>query len=373
MIRLKRWGILWLLLMSALGRPGTSFPAEEEPRLIEALMGAGKTVNINGRAWTSDLGAMVFHDQKVYVLTGDTMGLGIFSPNALATTTDLDARGGLNLRWSTGLDGNPKMFFPRIEPDSTVPAGAVSLNGILYVFLMDVIHWKDIPDPDMRARSVLIKSTDNGQSFSQVWLGAEDDKFVNISPVLGSHPSLPGRQVVYLFGSGKYRNSPVYLAYAETGDLEFPGRYLYFTGLQNGAPQWTLGQDGAQPVVRGVKVGELSVAWNDYFQKYLLGFFDFGGQPYGFYLRRAAQPWGPWPEGRLAFNGEEKPDWYQAGWGGPYGGYLLRELDRDGGRTVYFTLSLWTPYNIFLMEIDLDRVFRKGGNRKLLVTESCLE
>jgi len=25
------------------------------------------------------------------------------------------------------------------------------------------------------------------------------------------------------------------------------------------------------------------------------------------------------------------------------------------------------------MEIDLDRVFRKGGNRKLLVTESCLE
>jgi len=40
---------------------------------------------------------------------------------------------------------------------------------------------------------------------------------------------------------------------------------------------------------------------------------DFGGQPYGFYLRRAAQPWGPWPEGRLAFNGEEKPGWYQAG------------------------------------------------------------
>jgi len=101
--------------------------------------------------------------------------------------------------------------------------------------------------------------------------------------------------------------------------------------------------------------------------------FDFGGQPYGFYLRRAAQPWGPWPEGRLAFNGEEKPDWYQAGWGGPYGGYLLRELDRDGGRTVYFNLSLWTPYNIFLMEIDLDLVFRKGGNRKLLVTEGCLE
>jgi hypothetical protein len=363
MIRVKTWGVLLLLAALAWARPGFGFPADKKPRLVEMLMGAGKTVNLNGRYWTSDLGVLVFHNQKVYVLTGDTMGLGIFSPNALATSSDLDAHDGFSLRWSTLLDGNPKMFFPRIEPDSTVPAGAISLNGVLYVFMMDVTHWKDIPDPETRARPLLIKSSNNGESFSQVWLGMEDDKFINIAPVLGEHPTDPGHQVVYLFGSGKYRDAPVCLAYAEPGDIEFPNRHLYFKGLQDNLPQWTFSQNEAVPVVRGVKVGELSAVWNEYLQKYLLAFFDFGAQPYGLTLRAAAKPWGPWPEGKLVFDGTAKHDWYELGWGGPYGGYLLRELNCDAGRTVYFTLSLWTPYNIFLMELDLGRLFGKGTTR----------
>jgi hypothetical protein len=111
------------------------------------------------------------------------------------------------------------------------------------------------------------------------------------------------------------------------------------------------------------KGGELSAAWNNFLQKYLLVFFDFGARPCGFYLRTADEPWRSWSSGRMSFDGSEKHDWYQTGWGGPCGGYLLRDLTRDGGRTVYVTLSLWTPYYIFLMEMDLGQLFSKVKTR----------
>jgi len=335
--------------------------AEEASRLIEALMGPGKTENINGRPWTADLGVMAYHSQKVYILAGDTIGLDIFSPNSIATSTDLQPQDGFSSRWNTYLNGNPVPFFPRIDPDSTVPAGALSLNGILYVFMMDVTHWGDLSDLETRARPALIKSTDNGAHFSLIWLGLEESKFVNIAPVLGPHPADSSRQVVYFFGSGKYRESPVYLAYAEIGDIEYPNRYFYYKGLQNNTPLWSPIQNEAVPIVSGVKVGELSVAWNDYLQKYILAFFDFAGSPYGFYFRISDKPWGKWSTRKLIFDGTQKPDWYETGWRGPYGGYLLRELSRESGRIIYFTLSLWIPYNIFLMELDLREVFAKKG------------
>ena len=357
----RRERILFPILAAALvlGYPLSSRSAQDAARMIEPIMGSGKTVNAAGRAWSSDLGIMVFHGGRVFVLTGDTMGLGVFSPNSLAWTTDTDASNGLSLHWSTYLDGNPKPFFPRIDPDSTVPAGACSVNGVLYVFMMDVTHWADIPDPDTRARPVLIKSTDNGASFSSVWLGTETSKFINTAPILGPHPTVASRQVVYLFGSGRYRNSSVYLAYAELEDIEFPNRYQFFKGLQNGVPQWTSLESQAVPVVSGVKVGELSIAWNNYLHQYLLAFCDGLAAPYGFYLRASPKPWGPWSAGKLAFDGSVAHDWYESGWRGVYGGYLLSELTADSGRKAYFTISLWVPYNIFLMEVAVDRLFQK--------------
>jgi hypothetical protein len=54
MIRVKTWGVLFLLAALAWARPGFGFPADTEPRLVvEMLMGAGQTVNLNGRYWTS--------------------------------------------------------------------------------------------------------------------------------------------------------------------------------------------------------------------------------------------------------------------------------------------------------------------------------
>jgi len=337
------------------------FPTKQENvRMISRLMGRGKTMTKTGEVWEGDLGVMFTHKKKLYLLIGDTIGSEIFSPNTIAYTEDRNAKDGLDFTWMTKNDGSPKEFFPIIHPDSTVPAGAISVNGIIYVFMMDVTHWGDKTDPVTHARSILIKSEDDGKTFSSVWKGKVDSKFVNISPIISAHPFDPDKKALFLVASGPYRNSPIYLAFTDIDKIEKKESYLYFTGIKNNLPQWSKNINDAIPVVKGVKVGELSVQWNSYLNQWLLAYFDYthGSR---MYFRKAPHPWGPWSDPVLVFSGSEKYDWYKTeqtrkgpvDWGGPYGGYLLPE----SGRIVYFTLSLWIPYSIFLMEADLQEIF----------------
>ncbi|HEC95834.1 MAG TPA: DUF4185 domain-containing protein, partial [Euryarchaeota archaeon] len=207
------------------------FPSKPETqdrvRMISRLMGRGKTMTKTGEVWEGDLGVMFTHKKKLYLLIGDTIGSEIFSPNTIAYTEDRNAKDGLDFTWMTKNDGSPKEFFPIIHPDSTVPAGAISVNGIIYVFMMDVTHWGDKTDPVTHARSILIKSEDDGRTFSSVWEGRVDSKFVNISPIVSTHPFDPDKKALFLVASGQYRNSPIYLAFTEIYKIEERNSYLY--------------------------------------------------------------------------------------------------------------------------------------------------
>jgi len=341
------------------------FPSEpksqDKVRMICHLMGRGKTMTKTGEVWEGDLGVMFIHDERIYLLAGDTIGSEVFAPNAIAYTEDHDPKEGLDFTWMTKNDGSPKEFFPIIQPDSTVPAGAISVNGVIYVFMMEVTHWGDKTDIVTHARSILIKSEDDGKTFSSVWEGRVDSKFVNISPIVSTHPLNQKEKAIFLVASGQYRNSPIYLAFTAIDKIEERESYLYFSGLEEDMPQWSNNIVDAVPILRGVKVGELSVQWNSYLNQWLLAYFDYH---YGnnMYFRKAPHPWGPWSEPELVFSGSEKYDWYKTeqtrkgpvNWGGPYGGYLLPESEDS---IVYFTLSLWIPYSIFLMEANLQEIF----------------
>lgn len=357
-----------------------SLNVQDLTRIICPLMGEGKTSSLDGDVWTGDLGVMFKHQGKGYIMTGDTGGGENFAPNVLGFFTNniLSAYQGVGLsnpglandqqslpcpeiNWQTKTNGGPEEYFPLIEPDSTVPAGAIGLDNTIYVFMMDVTSWTE----PATARSILVKSKDNGQTFDFIWKWNIDNKFVNISPIVGPDPVDPTKEVVYLVGSGKYRQSPVYLAYVEKKDIEDRTKYKYFKSLQNNIPQWSNNEAEAMPIVDNVKVGELSVQWNYYLKQWLLAFFDYNAS--NLYFRAAKYPWGPWSEPKLVYSGTEVYDWYgyrvdrfgkQQTWGGAYGGYLLTGLTRQSGRLVYFVLSLWNPYNIFLLETDLAKVFK---------------
>jgi len=67
------------------------------------------------------------------------------------------------------------------------------------------------------------------------------------------------------------------------------------------------------------------------------------------------------------WDGTTFPLWMKPGWGGPYGGYLVpgysttNLVDEETRATssassdkyAYWTLSLWTPYRVFQMKVDL--------------------
>lgn len=60
-------------------------------------------------------------------------------------------------------------------------------------------------------------------------------------------------------------------------------------------------------------------------------------------LREAPEPWGPWSDPITVVTR-----------GGPYtgcyGAYLYPAFFENNGETIYFNMSLWGPYNVFLMK-----------------------
>lgn len=358
------------------------------PKLICQLMGEGKTDTSNGESWTSDMGVMFYHQGRAYFIIGDTTWTDQSAPrgaknkyvgNALAQTADFNASDCLDLNWNTKTDGSPQEFYPKLSDYYTTTAnGAISIDGTIYIFMLATNYQRDFlseSDPlynHLITKPFLIKSTDNGQTFALVWTGVNDDKLINISPILAAHPTDPDKEVVYLFGTGDLQPSPIYLAMAAKNKIEDPLSYQYFTGMKNNQPQWNSDKTKAVAAVPQENKNDqallFSVQWNNFLNNWLLFYFRAGGAGTDGYFRMAASPWGPWSDGKMVYSYSQRYDWYQKTeskkevrkevyWNNPYGGYMLSQLNQ--GSKVYLTISLYTPYNIFLVEIDLKEITEK--------------
>jgi hypothetical protein len=58
-------------------------------------------------------------------------------------------------------------------------------------------------------------------------------------------------------------------------------------------------------------------------------------------------PWGPWSEPHVLYRQADLP--------GLYAPFMHPSYVADGGRTVYFGMSHWLPYNVFWHRVDLVR------------------
>ena len=90
-------------------------------------------------------------------------------------------------------------------------------------------------------------------------------------------------------------------------------------------------------------IGELSVMWSRYLERWVMTYSDAGNA----YIREGATPWGPWGEPIELASASDYP--------GLYSPYLNPRYTSADGRTVYFTMSLWGPYNVFWFSARLDR------------------
>jgi hypothetical protein len=128
---------------------------------------------------------------------------------------------------------------------------------------------------------------------------------------------------------------------ATSDAVEDLSAYTYFAGVDDaGAPRWSGQLDDAETIVEPT-VGELSVMWSEYLERWIMTYSDAGNA----YIREGVTPWGPWGDPIEMVSAVDYP--------GLYSPYLNPRYVSDDGRRIYFTLSLWGPYNVFWFSVDL--------------------
>jgi hypothetical protein len=287
---------------------------------------------------------------------GDTYGEGWRGPGAGERTDDhrrnvlarCDAtdpralRQGLRLVSVTedrpGHAGEVLPADPRRRVESTViPTAGISVNGVQYLHYMSVKTW-GAPGTWRTNYGGIAHSRDGGQTWTKDPAARWRNTWFGRNPFqMGAFTSEPGR--VYLFGTRNGRSGDIYLARvdpAKVGDL---GSYEYHTG-RDGARAWSRHVRCARPVAAG-PCGELSVAFHRGLGRWLMVHLD--DQAGRILLRAARRVTGPWSDGQTLVSGQDYP--------GLYGGYLHPgALD---GNDIYFTMSQWGPYNVYLFRAEV--------------------
>lgn len=252
----------------------------------------------------ADLGSMFQHNGKTWFVFGDTFGVrepGLtggggddWRSNALAYTSDTDPANGITFDgfvtdpktgWSLEMVPGEKIDNEEI---TKIPTYGFSANGAMYLAFMSVKHW-GVPGEWETNFAGFAKSTDDGKTWTQPaapkWAGDSNFVQVSVSNVNGE---------LYFHGITHGRFGGVQLMKVAEPDVEKPDAYRYFTGAAaDGTPQWSPDQNAATTIVQDT-VGELSVVWNDYLDRWLMTYIDGGTTDTS--IREAAAPWGPWSD-----------------------------------------------------------------------------
>ncbi|MBV8527993.1 MAG: DUF4185 domain-containing protein, partial [Candidatus Dormibacteraeota bacterium] len=139
---------------------------------------------------------------------------------------------------------------------------------------------------------------------------------------------------VYLFGipGGRFGNAE--LARVPEADMLQLDAYRYWDGLA-----WSADPRAAAAVVPA-PVGELSVRWSDTLHRWLMMYLDESRA--AIVMRTAPQITGPWGDEQVVATAAEHPELYA-----PY------MIPLDTGPDIYFTMSQFGPYEVYLMKLTL--------------------
>ena len=318
----------------------------------QPLTGPGITNVASGGYWDADLG-VTFGD---YVLLGDVIAQPAQrrTPNAIGAQKSGGPVGVIS--WAEAPDGLAAPFTV-LRAQSTVPAGALLLpSGGVVVFMMNVTNWGNGDPGNVDANGFVLQGKLLSNGFPQFNPDASSAAGVN-APLVNAAPLLDPSDATtaYIFSSGLYRASPIYVARVAPASINAIDKYDWWTGSQ-----WVNAASAAAPLALSnplPAVGELTVAFDTASKRYILCYFDYTANlPNGplFKCQSAPSPAGPWTNPVVLFANTPLP-WYQSGWCCPYGGYFVTPLidSSQNGGVVPFYISLWVPYRSFVGPLNI--------------------
>ncbi|BBJ27498.1 DUF4185 domain-containing protein [Athalassotoga saccharophila] len=228
---------------------------------------------------------------------------------------------------------------------TVIPTGGIYNNNNLYVYYMSVSQWGAPGYWDCNYSGLAV-SKDEGNHFEKLpnvtWNGTSN--FVQIYPVFANEdPDYISSNEIYLFSipSGRWGN--VYLMKVKSDQIEDKSKYQYFSGLQNDYPIWSYNESDSKSVADG-PAGELSIMFDKYLKKWIMTYLD--PQTTNIVIRFANDPWGPWSKSKTLVSSYDYP--------GLYGAFMNPLYTLENGKIIYFTMSMWGPYSVFLMKTDFE-------------------
>lgn len=218
---------------------------------------------------------------------------------------------------------------------TTLPTSGLSVGGRQYVTYSSVRQYGPAPGSWTSNYSGLAYSDDNGAT----WRKSGNSFWTNGGPAKNFQmPALSRRgNMVYMFGTENGRVGGVYVARVPTDQVLNKGAYQYWT---NG--HWATGlRAEPTPVVSG-GVGEVSVQWSQSLGRWLMLSTDVFNN--GIVVRQAANPQGPWTSPQVVASGTDYPSIYGAS-----------IHPKSHGNDLYFTMSQWSSYNVYLMHATVTK------------------
>lgn len=279
-------------------------------------------------------------------------------------------------------DGAVYVFATTKFQDSR-PAGAYWLQSVVAKSTQPPALWSDTNPPAFRRLHTVSTHAEIEDPANPPAIDEAAGKFMNLATVVMDvgqladlrltrflPRELQSSDVVFVWGRGWHpQRSDMYLAVFAKSEIEAgPGAWFYYAG--NGA--WTRSEQGAAGLLGVTDVSQQDVTWNAALGRFVL----MRGATGRLVAQFSTTPWGPWstpitvldnddpwlarllyrpgesrivgalvpiynPDGTLQVRVEER--------GVPYAPNVLQHtVNADGSVTLYYTLSTWNPYQVFL-------------------------
>lgn len=329
----------------------------ENVRLVNQLTGpgSGNRTDMRWQVDGTDLGLMWENQPgEVAVLFGDTFGKGWgpggagggdqdWRSNVLAYSTDQDLSDGLTLdtfvqdsrcHAAELLDSRKLKNFEI----TTIPTSGFALGDRQYMSYMSINRWSRIPGMWWTNHGGIAWSDDNGRTWTKSQHALWDNLFgVRRFQV---NTMVPQGDWVYMFGTPNGRMGVIGLARVPKAEVLNKTAYQYWVA-GNWLPANLPNEFLATPLVLGT-ASELSIRYDQASEQWQMVYLD--APAHRIVLRTAAEPQGTWSDPIPLVSTDDYP--------AAYGGFIH---PWSTGRDLYFTMSAWGSYNVYLMHATLNR------------------
>ncbi|MGW1340946.1 DUF4185 domain-containing protein [Kribbella sp. NPDC002412] len=232
--------------------------------------------------------------------------------------------------------GHAKQFLDckKVDRDehTVIPTGGIAVGKRQYVQYMSVNYWGPAGSW-FTNYSGFAYSDDNGETWTKDpgarWQNTKawDNNFQMVALVRD-------KGYVYMIGTPNGRFGNAHVARVPEKQVLRKNAWRYWDGRT-----WSPKESAAVPIAIG-PVSEVSVQWNAHVGKWLMMYLD--ETRASVVLRSSTSLTGPWSGEQVIVKGKDFP--------GLYGTYLH---PWSSGDDLYFTMSQWDPYNVFLMRTKL--------------------